>query len=122
MAGVPPAKRRFAGVGLKPARATAAIRCGVSYRSSVSDRPAPSEQRHQPFGAARGDSGEELLDDPAGGCRVDFAAAAVRGGDAAPGPVEVLLTCGFGDVEDLGDLGVAVGEGFAQEVDGPLEG
>ncbi len=66
--------------------------------------------------------GEELLDDPAGGFRVDLATPAARRGDAAPGPVKVLLAGGFGDAEHLGDLGVAVGERFPQEVDGPLEG
>ncbi|KKD01916.1 hypothetical protein TN53_43435, partial [Streptomyces sp. WM6386] len=36
--------------------------------------------------------------------------------------MEVLLACGLGDVEDLGDLGVGVGESFAQHVDSPLGG
>lgn len=42
-AGVPPANRRFAGVGRKPVPAMAAMRSGVSYRSRASVRPAPSE-------------------------------------------------------------------------------
>ena len=115
-------------MGLKPARTTAAIRCGVvpqqrlGQSGAVGDRGhVVGEQRHQPFGAARGGGGEELLDDPAGGGGVDLAAAAALGGDAEPGPVEVLLARGLGDVEDLGDLGVAVGERLAQDVDGPLD-
>jgi hypothetical protein len=35
--------------------------------------------------------------------------------------VGVLLTRGLGDVEDLGDLGVAVGERLAQHVDGAFD-
>ncbi|WP_433319818.1 hypothetical protein [Micromonospora chersina] len=41
--GVTPGKSSFRGCGLKPTRTTAAMRCAVSYRSSVSVRPAPSE-------------------------------------------------------------------------------
>ncbi|KOX11569.1 hypothetical protein ADL04_01490 [Streptomyces sp. NRRL B-3648] len=97
-------------------------RCGQAGTIGVGDRDCVvGEQCHQPFNTARGGSGEEFCDDAAGGCRVDLVAAAARGGDAVPGPVEVLLACGLGDVEDLGDLGMAVGERFAQEADGPFE-
>ncbi|MFD1145674.1 hypothetical protein [Saccharothrix hoggarensis] len=64
------------------------------------------QQRHQPFRAARRSRGEKFLDDPAGVFRVDHAATAL-GGDAAPCPVEVLPARGLGDVEVVGDLGVA---------------
>lgn len=69
------------------------------------------EQCHQPFGAARGGRGVEFLDDPAGGCRVGFAAA--RGGDAVPCPVEVLPARGLDDVKDLGVAARSVSGGTA---------
>ncbi|MFB7056052.1 hypothetical protein ACFCXT_23400 [Streptomyces vinaceus] len=47
-------------------------------------------QRHQPFGAALGGGGEEPLDDPAGRCRVESAAAAAR---REPAATCAVVTC-----------------------------
>jgi hypothetical protein len=97
----------------------AAIRSGEPQPSgalpggAVGDRGrVVGQQRHQPFGAARGGGVDECLDDAAGGRAVDGTDDAL-GGHPAPGAVGVLLARGLGDVEDLGDLRVGVRERLA---------